>query len=79
MSTDEVKRLGATYLQLKLVLDKGSGEAEPVFCELTLPQFYELLSELERAKAYVDLMAGAAAGEEEEGGASSAADETGGS
>jgi len=72
VSTDEVKRLGATYLQLKLVLDKGGGKAEPVFCELTLPQFYDLLSELERAKAYVDLMAGAAAGEEDEEDRSSA-------
>jgi len=37
VSTDEVKRLGDTYLQLKLVLDKGEGVAESVFCELTLP------------------------------------------
>ena len=44
-STSELKSVGATFLQLKLVLDKRDGTGtEAVHMELTLPQFYEFLA-----------------------------------
>ena len=40
-------------MQLKLVLNKGSG-LESHYMELTLPQFYEFIHEMEKAKASLD-------------------------
>lgn len=52
-ASSEVKEVGATYLQLKLTLDRGDGLRD-VFVELTLPQFYDLLHQLESAKQTLD-------------------------
>lgn len=52
-SNSEMKRVGASFLQLKLVLDKGHS-TETVHMELTLPQFYEFLAEMEKAKANLE-------------------------
>uniref|UniRef100_A0A672YP50 COMM domain-containing protein 7-like n=1 Tax=Sphaeramia orbicularis TaxID=375764 RepID=A0A672YP50_9TELE len=41
------------WLQLKLVIRKGNS-TENVYMELTLPQFYHFLHEMERAKASMD-------------------------
>ncbi|XP_019855833.1 PREDICTED: COMM domain-containing protein 7-like [Amphimedon queenslandica] len=51
----EMKKVGNTYLQLKLVLDKGI-KTEEVFMELTLPQFYSFLHEMEKAKAGIEYL-----------------------
>ena len=52
-SSDDAAQVGGTFLQLKLVLNKGNG-TENVYMELTLPQFYEFLHEMERCKATMD-------------------------
>eukprot|EP01084_Bolivina_argentea_P319132 553549_1 len=49
-SSDNSKKLGTTFLQLKLVIDKGNGNTENVVMELSLKQFYEFLREMEKAK-----------------------------
>lgn len=52
-STSEMFRVGSTFLQLKLVLNKGVTK-ENVSMELSLPQFYQFLHEMEKAKASLD-------------------------
>lgn len=53
VGTSEIHKVGNIYLQLKLVIRKGNA-TENVYMELTLPQFYNFLHELERAKASMD-------------------------
>eukprot|EP01112_Ceratiomyxa_fruticulosa_P009445 TRINITY_DN2459_c0_g2_i6.p1 TRINITY_DN2459_c0_g2~~TRINITY_DN2459_c0_g2_i6.p1 ORF type:complete len:201 (+),score=46.18 TRINITY_DN2459_c0_g2_i6:164-766(+) len=53
-ASDELKKVGSTFLQLKLVLDKGNNQKENVHMELTLPQFYQFLHDMETAKANLD-------------------------
>uniref|UniRef100_UPI00358EDF5B COMM domain-containing protein 7 n=1 Tax=Myxine glutinosa TaxID=7769 RepID=UPI00358EDF5B len=48
--SSEVKQAGNLFLQLKLVVKKG-GKVENVYMELTMPQFYNFLHEMERARA----------------------------
>ncbi len=67
----DMKKVGNTFLQLKLVLDKGVGTEEVFmgkflytadlvnslkffFTELTLPQFYSFLHQMEKAKASLE-------------------------
>uniref|UniRef100_A0A3P9Q5V0 COMM domain containing 7 n=1 Tax=Poecilia reticulata TaxID=8081 RepID=A0A3P9Q5V0_POERE len=50
VGTSEIQKVGNIFLQLKLVVRKGNS-TENVFMELTLPQFYNFLHEMERAKA----------------------------
>lgn len=49
-SSEELKDVGSSFVQLKLQLRTGS-ESETVYLELTLPQFYKMLHELQRAQA----------------------------
>jgi hypothetical protein len=49
-------QIGSTFLQLKMVVDKGAGRTEDVFMELSLPQFYDFLSQMEKARTYVDFL-----------------------
>ena len=51
--SSDLKVLGQTFLQLKMVVDRG-GVKEDVFMELTLPQFYSFLHEMERAKSTLE-------------------------
>ncbi|KAM9445501.1 COMM domain-containing protein 7 isoform 2-T2 [Clarias gariepinus] len=53
VGTSELQKAGNIFLQLKLVLRKGNA-TESVYMELTLPQFYNFLHEMERAKANMD-------------------------
>lgn len=53
-ASDELQKVGSTFLQLKLVLDKGNDQKENVHMELTLPQFYQFLNDMEQAKANLD-------------------------
>jgi COMM domain containing 7 len=57
-SSDDVENVGNTFLQLKLVIDKGKGGGgtETVYMELSLPQFYTFLSQMEKAKSVVDYL-----------------------
>ncbi|KAF4096843.1 hypothetical protein G5714_022812 [Onychostoma macrolepis] len=50
VGTSELQKTGNIFLQLKLVIRKGN-TTENVYMELTLPQFYNFLHEMERAKA----------------------------
>ena len=54
-SSDDAAQIGSTFLQLKLVLNKGSG-LESHYMELTLPQFYGFLQEMEKAKQVIDFL-----------------------
>eukprot|EP01120_Amphizonella_sp_Union-15-10_P011787 TRINITY_DN5099_c0_g1_i1.p1 TRINITY_DN5099_c0_g1~~TRINITY_DN5099_c0_g1_i1.p1 ORF type:complete len:201 (+),score=38.18 TRINITY_DN5099_c0_g1_i1:94-696(+) len=56
-SNKDVYKVGTTFLQLKLVLDKGDNKTFTEPLELSLPQFYQFLSEMEKAKASLDLFA----------------------
>ena len=56
-ASDELGQVGSTFLHMKLVVDKGNGLREDVFMELTLPQFYEFMADMEKAKTYVDFLA----------------------
>ena len=38
-------------------IDRGAGRTEASTMELTLPQFYDLLQEMEKAKAAMDFLA----------------------
>ncbi|XP_068688197.1 COMM domain-containing protein 7-like [Montipora foliosa] len=51
--SSDLKVVGQTFLQLKMVVDR-SGVQEDVFMELTLPQFYSFLHEMERAKSTLE-------------------------
>ena len=51
-----MSQVGSTFLHLKLVVDLGSGAREDVFMELTLPQFYEFMADMEKAKTMVDFL-----------------------
>lgn len=48
------RQVGTTYLHLKLVLDTGCGHTKNVYLEMSLPQFYAFLHELEKAKGSLD-------------------------
>lgn len=62
-ASSEVARIGAPHVQLALTLDMGGGATSEVVLELTLPQFYDFLSDMEKAQAYVAYLAGGASGE----------------
>ncbi|XP_064321645.1 COMM domain-containing protein 7 isoform X1 [Phalacrocorax carbo] len=47
--SSELEKVGSIFLQLKLVIKKGT-QMENVYIELTLPQFYSFLHEMERVK-----------------------------
>lgn len=56
VSTDDLARVGSTYLQMRLLTDSGAGRLDTHHLELTVPQFYDLLSQLEKAKSYCDYL-----------------------
>lgn len=48
--SSELEKVGSIFLQLKLVIKKGK-RTENMYIELTLPQFYSFLHEMERVRA----------------------------
>lgn len=54
-ANSEIRHLGATFLQMLLTLDLGNSH-QKVHLELTLPQFYEFLAQMEKAKAMCDFL-----------------------
>ncbi|XP_013409245.1 COMM domain-containing protein 7-like [Lingula anatina] len=52
-ASSELNQVGNTFIQLKLVVNKGN-KTENVYMELTLPQFYSFLHEMEKAKASLE-------------------------
>ncbi|XP_057685731.1 COMM domain-containing protein 7 isoform X1 [Corythoichthys intestinalis] len=53
VGTSEIHKMSNIFLQLKLVVQKGNS-TENLYMELSLPQFYNFLHEMERAKASMD-------------------------
>ena len=54
-STDDCDQIGKTFLHLKLTLDTSTG-IKPIFLELSLDQFYNLLGKLSKCKAHIDFL-----------------------
>ncbi|VTJ52729.1 Hypothetical predicted protein [Marmota monax] len=53
--SSELEKVGSIFLQLKLVVKKGN-QTENVYLELTLPQFYSFLHEMERARTSMECL-----------------------
>jgi hypothetical protein len=55
-SSDELQAVGSSFVlvRLRLAPKQGDGEELTVPMELTLPQFYAFLHELEKAKAALE-------------------------
>uniref|UniRef100_A0A8D0HNK5 COMM domain containing 7 n=1 Tax=Sphenodon punctatus TaxID=8508 RepID=A0A8D0HNK5_SPHPU len=51
--SSELDKVVSIFLQLKLVVKRGN-QTEPVYIELTLPQFYSFLHEMERIKTSLE-------------------------
>ena len=49
-------QIGRTFLQLKLVVEKAERGFQSTHLELSLEQFYLVLSQLERCKAHLELL-----------------------
>lgn len=58
IATDDVQSAGATYVQLRLSIAAPDSAGHDEHIELSLPQFYSMLSALERAKSYVAFLSG---------------------
>ena len=52
-ASNDLNVVGQTFLQLKLIIDRG-GQREDMFMEMTLPQFYSFLHEMEKAKSTLE-------------------------
>ena len=55
-ATSEMTEAGQSYLHLKLKVDKGGGQVDDVLMEVSLPQFYALMHEMEKAKAAFQML-----------------------
>ncbi len=55
VSTDDVGRVGTTFMQMRLLIDEGKGGAQDQFVELNVSQFFTLLSQLEKAQTLMSL------------------------
>lgn len=53
-ASSELNTVGNTFIQIKLVVNKGGNKIENVYMELSLPEFYSFLHEMERAKASLE-------------------------
>ena len=53
--SSELRKAGSTFLQMKMTVNNGV-ENEDVWTELTLPQFFEFMKEMHKAKAALDLL-----------------------
>lgn len=54
-SSSEMWRVGNTFLQLKLIINKA-GQHQDVYMELTLPQFYDFLHEMEKVRNHLEYL-----------------------
>jgi len=53
-SNKDLKDVGSTFMQLKLILDRGDGQKQYEYVEMTLAQFYQFFATMEKAKAQLD-------------------------
>ncbi len=57
VSTDDVGRVGSSFVQLRLMTSGSPGEAPQAHAiEMTVPAFYSLLASLEKAQGYTNLL-----------------------
>ena len=57
VSTDDVGRVGSSFVQLRLMTSGAPGEAAQAHAiEMTVPGFYSLLASLEKAQGYTNLL-----------------------
>jgi hypothetical protein len=63
VSTDDVGRVGSTFVQLRMLVgdadsagSAGSSGPQEHFLELSVPQFYSLLGNLEKAKQFMEVL-----------------------
>mmetsp|Transcript_48897 Transcript_48897/g.72653 ORF Transcript_48897/g.72653 Transcript_48897/m.72653 type:complete len:208 (-) Transcript_48897:73-696(-) len=54
-ASDEMRRVGSTFLQLKLTVGKGESK-QRVNLEMTLPQFYDFLAQMEKVRSTMDFV-----------------------
>ncbi|ESO89994.1 hypothetical protein LOTGIDRAFT_164694 [Lottia gigantea] len=54
-SSSELDKVGNTFLQLKMVINTGNG-TKNTYMELSLPQFYSFLHEMEKARASLEYL-----------------------
>jgi hypothetical protein len=52
-SSSDLSTVGTTFLQLSLLVDKGGNVRENVVMELTLPQFYTFLQQMQVANKHM--------------------------
>ncbi|XP_071485227.1 LOW QUALITY PROTEIN: COMM domain-containing protein 7-like [Diadema antillarum] len=52
-ASSELQQVGSTFIQMKLVVNKGN-KTENVYMELSVPEFYSFLHEMEKAKASLE-------------------------
>jgi len=53
-ANSDMAKVNASYLQIKMVFDKGNQTTEDLHLELSLPQFYDFLSQMQKAKANLE-------------------------
>jgi len=51
-SSSELNQVGTCFLQIKLVIDRGNNKLENVLMELSLPQFYQFLQQMQTASRH---------------------------
>jgi len=56
-ASSELNAVGRCFLQLKLVIDRGD-KKEDVLMELTLPQFYQFLQQMQTAARHGSMLTG---------------------
>ncbi|KAL2742250.1 COMM domain-containing protein 7-like [Vespula maculifrons] len=54
-ASSDSDKVGKSFLQLKLCLDEGS-RIKDHFIEMSIPEFYKFLHDLEKAKINLDLL-----------------------
>ena len=55
-STSEKDKVGTSYLHLKFSIQDDNSQVKTVYLEMSLPQFYSFLHELEKAKTSLDFL-----------------------
>merc|ERR1711942_131937 len=56
-ASSDIQLVGNTFLQMKWTVKGEDGKLETICMELSLPQFYKFLHEMEKAKASMEMLA----------------------
>merc|ERR550519_1157684 len=55
-ASSDINLVGNTFLQMKWTIKNDVGKLETLCMELSLPQFYKFLHEMEKAKTSMDML-----------------------